>query len=127
MESPGHYTGLLAVQCCPNSITTLNSSFVFSCAMLSGASWTTLHKDFTCAIMSQEYYDNIELFFFLCNVVSSLLDNIAQRFYLCNVVPRVLRQHWTGILWDFSCAMLSSVSWTTLHKDFTCEMLSQEY
>ena len=54
IESPGHYTGLLAVQSFPNSIkTTLNSSFF--CTMLSGASWTKLHKDFTCAMLSKEY------------------------------------------------------------------------
>ena len=53
MESPGHFTELLVVQCCPNSIkTTLNSSF--SSAKLSRPSWTTLHKDFTCAMLSEE-------------------------------------------------------------------------
>ena len=32
----------------------------FSCAMLSAASWATVHKVFTCAILSQEYQGNIE-------------------------------------------------------------------
>ena len=37
MEFSGHHTGLLAVQCCPNSIkTTFNSSY--SCAILSRVS-----------------------------------------------------------------------------------------
>ena len=61
--------------------------------MLSGASWTILHKVFTCAVLSQEYKDNIEQDFFLCNVVWSQLDNIAQSFYLYSVVQKVLRQH----------------------------------
>ena len=38
-----HCTRFLPVQCCPNSIKTkLNR--IFSCVMLSGASWITLHK-----------------------------------------------------------------------------------
>ena len=149
-----HCTRILPVQCYPKSVkTTLNRNF--SCAMLSGASWTSFYKDFTYAMLSEEYSDNIEQFLFLCNVVWSLLDNIAQGFYLCNIFPRVLRQHWTGILpvqccleplgqhcarlfvqccpkgikttlnRKFSCAMLSRASWTTLHKDFICAMLSQ--
>ena len=49
-----YYTRILLLQCCPKSIkTTLNS--IFSCAVLSQASWTTLGKDFTCAMLSQEY------------------------------------------------------------------------
>ena len=61
--------------------------------MLSGASWTTLHKVFTCVIMSQEYQDNIELDLFLCIFVWRVFDNIAQGFYRRNIVSRVLRQH----------------------------------
>ena len=40
--------------------------------MLSGASWTTLHKDFNSAMLFQEYYGNIEQFFFLRNFMWSL-------------------------------------------------------
>ena len=51
--------------------------------MMSGASWTTLHKDFTCAMLSREYLNNIEQEFFLCKIVWSLLDNIAQGHFTC--------------------------------------------
>ena len=64
-----HCARILPLQCCPSKSidTALNSSS--SCAMLSVASWTTLHKNFTCSMLSQGYYDNIEQEFFLCNVV----------------------------------------------------------
>ena len=40
-----HCTKFLPVQCCPKSIkTTLNR--IFSCALLSSASWTTFHKEY---------------------------------------------------------------------------------
>ena len=46
-----HCRKFLIVQCCPKSIKTpLN--MIFSSAMLSGASWTTLHKIFNCAMLS---------------------------------------------------------------------------
>ena len=71
-----HWTGCLLEQCCPKRIkTTLNR--MFSWAMLSGASRTTLHRVCTCVILSQEYKDNIEQDFFLCNVVWSLLGKIV--------------------------------------------------
>ena len=44
-----HCTRILFVQFCPKCMkATLKS--IFSCAMLSRASWTTLHKDFTYAV-----------------------------------------------------------------------------
>ena len=46
-----HCTKFLLVQCCPKRINTILNT-IFSCAMLSGASWATLHKDFTCAMLS---------------------------------------------------------------------------
>ena len=39
------------VQCCPKCITTILNR-ILPCAMLSGASWTTLHNVFTCAMLS---------------------------------------------------------------------------
>ena len=56
--------------------------------MMSGASWTTLHKDFTCAMLSQEYLNNIEQEFFLFKVVWSLLDNIAQGHSTCAMLSQ---------------------------------------
>ena len=72
--------------------------WVFSCAMLSGVSWATLHRVFACAMLSQQHYNIIEQDFFMWNVFWRLLDNIAQGFYLCNVVSRLLTQHWTGFI-----------------------------
>ena len=47
------YTTILAMECCTNSIkTTFNS--IFSHAVLSRVSWTTLHKNLACPVMSQE-------------------------------------------------------------------------
>ena len=49
-----HCTKFLSVQCCPKNVrTTLNRTFLH--AILSGASWITLHKASNCAILSQEY------------------------------------------------------------------------
>ena len=49
-----HCIRFLPVQCCPKSIkTTLN--MIFSYAMLSGATQTTLHAILTCAMLSQDY------------------------------------------------------------------------
>ena len=49
----------------------------FFYAVLSGTSWTTLHRVFSCGMSSQEYEDNIAQDFFLCNVIWSRSDNIA--------------------------------------------------
>ena len=42
------------VQCCTKSIKTTMNKSIF-CAMLSGVSWTILHKIFSCVMLSQEY------------------------------------------------------------------------
>ena len=94
--------------------------------MLSGASWTILHK----VLRVQSYPKCIKrtlnrIFFHVQCCLAPLGNNIAQRFYLCNVLPSVLRQQWTGF---FSCAMLSGASWITLHKVFTsqCNVVPRE-
>ena len=81
--------------------------WIFSCAMLSGASWETLHRVFVCAVLSQKYYDFIEQDFFMCSVVWNLLDNTALGIYLCKVAPRELRKHWTGFF--FLCNVVWSL------------------
>ena len=48
-----HCIGFLPVQCCPKSIKAKLHSIFY--AILSGASWTTLHRVFSCAMFSQEY------------------------------------------------------------------------
>ena len=106
MESPGHYTGLLAVQCCSNSIK------------------TTLSNAFSCAMLSQEYWNNIEKLLFLRNVVWSLLDNIVQGFYLCDVIPRVLKEHWTILFPVQFCLEPLGQHCTRI---FICVMLSHKY
>ena len=52
-------------------------NWIFSCEMLSRASWTTLIKVLNCAMLLQENYVNIEKDFLLCNVARILKDNIA--------------------------------------------------
>ena len=64
-----HCTKFLPVQCCPKSINTTFSR-IFSCAMLSGSSCTTLHKVFSVT----------------CNVVPRELRKHRTGFLLCNVV-----------------------------------------
>ena len=87
-----HSTRILLVQCYPISIkTTLNS--IFSCAMLSQASWTTLHKDFTCAICTKGIETTLNSIFSVQCCLGPLGQNFT-KILLCNVVPRVLRQHW---------------------------------
>ena len=122
-----------------------------SCSRLSGASWTTLHKDILpvqcCpkSIKTTMYSSFVPLgqnctrTFYLCSVVlrvlrqhwtvflpvqvvSSLLDNIAQGFYLCIVVPRVLRQHWT-VLFPVQCC--PKIINTMLNSIFSGTVLSQ--
>ena len=147
-------TRYLPVKCCPKCINTILNS-IRSCAILFGASWTTLHKNITCPVLYQGYQANIQQFFLLVTVVWSLLGNIAPGFYLWNVVPIVLRQHSTellscAVLVQVSCtrnllvhcclksikptlniiffsAMLSRASRTTLHKNLTCAVLTQGY
>ena len=105
LEPLGHHcTRILPMQWSPKSIKTTLSS-ISSSAMLSGASWTTLHKDFNCAMLFQEYYGNTEQFFFLRNFMWSLLVNIAQSFYRGNVIRSVLRHQWTGFFSVQYCAM----------------------
>ena len=94
-------------KCCPRSIkTTLHR--VFSCALLSGASRTTLIRVFTSVMLFQEYLDNITQDFFLCNIVLSIKS-----------IKKTLNRF-------FSCAQLSRASRTTWHRIFTCVILSQK-
>ena len=71
---------VFSVQCCPKSITTLLNRIV-SCAMLSGAFWTTLHKVFYLCNVVPRVLSQYWTIFFLCNVVWSLLDNTAKGFF----------------------------------------------
>ena len=83
--------GFWHVQCCPMWQCDMCKSFktalnrIFSCAMLSGASGTILHKVFPVQMCPR----SIKTTFY------SLSDNIAKGFDLCNVAPGVLRQHCT--------------------------------
>ena len=116
-----HCTSILLVQCFPKSIETKLNRF-FSCAILSGASWTTLHKDFT-------YFPNVvpqvlrqhRTWFFPVECYLNPLGHHCTRILLAQwVVPRVLRQHWKGFF-------LCNVVWSLLDKTaqgfylyFTC-------
>ena len=125
-------------KCCPKSIKTkLNR--LFSCAMFSGASWTTLHNVLYLCYVVPNVLPNIDQGFFLCNVAWSLLDIITQGFYLfnvglwltdnfyeennlCNVVLIILGQNCIGLLFSQCCLNTSD---PTLHKKITCAMLAK--
>ena len=128
----------LLVQCCPKTLgTTLNS--IFSCAMLSGASWTTLHKDFTfakccpktikttlnsifsSAVLSQASCTTLHKDFTCAMFSQEYWDSIEQFFFLCSVVSSLLDNIAQGL---FLCNVNPRVSgqhWTIL---FSCAMLS---
>ena len=142
-------------QCQMNTLrTTLH--WVFSCAMLSGVSWATLHRFFTnvvprvlrqhwtgfypllCCLESQEQH---YIRFFQCNVVTEVLRQYCTCFFPVQYCLEALEQHWTRFLpvqccpkrnkttlnRIFSCVMWSRASRTTLHRVFTSAMLPQEY
>ena len=93
------------MQCCPKSIKTTLNRFLSS-AILSGSSWTTLHKDLS---------------------MQCCLKPLGQHCTWILPVQCSPKSIKTIMNKKFSCVMLSGVSWTTLHKEFTCAMLSQEY
>ena len=112
--------GFSPVQFCPKSTTTTLNR-IFSCTILSGATWTTLHK-----------------IFFLYNVYPRVLRQHCAGFFSVQCCLESLGQHCTMFLpvqccpkciettlnRTFSCALLSGASRTTLHWVFTCAMLS---
>ena len=90
----------LPVPCCPKSITaTLNR--IFSIAILSGATWTTLQK-----------------LFFLYNVVPRILRQHWTWFLPVQCCPKTIKKTLKRI---FSCAMWSGASMTTLHRVFSVQ------
>ena len=109
---------------------------VFSCALLSWASLTTLHRVLTCARLSPGVLIHHCRRFFSCTLLSKYVwYNITQENYLCNVEPwqikennlynavsTILGQHCIRIL---SCQFCSNTSETTLHKKTTCIVLAQ--
>ena len=110
---------------------------IFSCALLSWASQTTLHRVLTCARLSPGVLIHHCRRFFSCTLVSKYIwDNIAQENYLCNVGPwqikentlynavsTILGQHCKRIL---SCQFCPNTSETTLHKKTTCIVLARK-
>ena len=92
-----HCTEYLPMSCCPKSIKTpLNR--IFSCAMLSSASRTTLHKNFPvqCCPRRSHSWGNIAQIKTLCSVVYEAPDNNAQEKILFYVVLILLGQHYIG-------------------------------
>ena len=92
-----HSTGFWPVQSCPKSIKTILNK-IFSCALLSGVSGTTLHRVVICIM--------------LCCIV----------FWPAQCCPKSIKTTLNRI---FSCALLSGVSMTTLHRVFTSVVLSR--
>ena len=78
------WNGFLPVECCPKSIKTTLIR-IFSCAMLSGAFWATLHKAFPVK--------------FWPKIIRTTLNEI----FPCVILSRVF---WTTLHKAFTCRML---------------------
>ena len=85
---------------------------IFSCALLSRASWTTLHKVFTCSVSR-----------LCCNVGPWLTDNFYEENNLYNVVSTILGQH--CLHRNIVSSQCCPTSETKLHKKITCPVLAQ--
>ena len=118
-----HCRKILLVQCCPKSIkATLSKNF--SCAILSRASWTTLHKDFyLCNVVPRILRRQHWTVFFSVQCCLEPLGQYCTKILPVQCCPKSFRTTLNSI---FSSAMLSGISWTILHKDVTCAMLFQE-
>ena len=79
-----HCTRILPVECRPKSITTILNK-IFSCAMLSEASWTTLNN----ILLVQYSTESIQTTF--------------NRNFFCKMLSEA---SWTTLHKDFTCAML---------------------
>ena len=92
-----HCIWLWPVEYCPKSIrTTLNE--IFSCALLSAASVTTLHRVFICATSPLENHLLGQLCTgkTLCSIAHEASDNIASQKPLFIVVLILFGQHYIG-------------------------------
>ena len=87
--TPGFYL------CNASIAKTLNT--IFSFTVLSGATWTTLHKVFFPHNVVPKVSRQLWTGFFPVQCCLELLWQQYLGFYLCNVFPRVLKQYWTGI------------------------------
>ena len=95
----------------------------FSCAMLSGASWTTLQR----SLPVQCYPTSIKAI--LNRICSCTLLSWASVTTLDRIFTSAMlsQDYKTTLNTTFSCALLSWVSRTLLDRVFTCVTLSQEY
>ena len=95
----------------------------FSCAMLSGASWTTLQR----FLPVQCYPKSIKAI--LNRICSCTLLSWASVTTLDRIFTSAMlsQDYKTTLNTTFSCALLSWVSRTLLDRVFTCVTLSQEY
>ena len=89
-------TKFLPMPCCSKSIkTTLNK--IFSYAMLSKPSRTTLHKVVPAQLCPRRYFwDNASQEKTLRSVVREIPNNIVQEKFLYHVALIPLEQHYTG-------------------------------
>ena len=107
-------------QCQMNTLrTTLH--WVFSCAMLSGVSWATLHRFFTNVVprVLRQHWTG----FLSSAMFPGVSRTTLHRIFPVQCCRRSIK---TTLHMLFSCAILSGGSWTTLNKVFTSAMLSQE-
>ena len=109
------------VQCCLKKKGNIEKDF--SCAMLSAASRTTLHRVFPVEYCPKSIKTTLHRIF-ACAILSAASWATLHKVLTC----AMLSQKYYGIIeQDFSHAMFSRASWTTLHKVFTCTMFLQEY
>ena len=94
---------------------------IFSCATLSGASWTTLHKAFTHAMLPQCCLKTTLKKVYPAQCCLEALGQLSTKLLPVQCCPKRIKTLLNRILF---CAMLSGSS---LSRVFTCAMLSQEY
>ena len=123
MEPLGYYcVSFWPAQSCLKSIE-ITFQRIFSYAMLSGASRTTLHRIFyLCNVVPRVLRQNCTGFLMQCYVEPLGLYCIG--FWPAQCCPKTIK---TTLHRVFSYTKLSGASWTTLHKVFSCAMSSQEY
>ena len=141
---------------CQMNILRTTLHWVFSCAMLSGVSWATLHRFFTNVVpgVLRQHWTGFLSSAMLPGVSRTTLRRIfpvqcchrsikttLHMLFSCAICLEALEQHWARFLLvqccpkrnkttlnrTFSCVMWSRASRTTLHRVFTSAMLPQEY
>ena len=116
LEFPGqHCTGFLPVQCCFKRIKAILKR-IFSCAMMSGASWAILHMTWfltvqCCPRESRQHYWKG---FFSCAILFGVSRTKLHRVFPMHCCPRGINTM-LHMIFPMQFAMLSGSSWAKLH------------